>query len=400
MLNSSPKRESLREKINPSRLRKRYLDLLRIRSTPGTEAEIASYLEKEMKAMGLSVAYHWYVSPDGEKRWPSLVTRISPKETHSSPQKPSLLLTGHMDTVEVLEGWTTDPFAPKEEGDLVYALGACDMKGGIAAILEVLQVLQEEKAPLQGELVTSFVSDEEGLSRGTYQLLQDRVHADMAIMAECRFSNAALGFRGRYCYKVSLSGISAHASKYPALGKNAIIAASQMAQALESLDSLEDPEMGKGTWIVRWIQGGVRETLCVPDRCEILVDRYVVPGETKESCHNQILECAQSLGLKDSVQVELLRRETPFMEGCRMDKEHPMIKVLQKHYRNETGKTLSLVYDPSVCDSNYLMVLGNIPTVTFGPSGKGMHEADEFGKFSEVLGAARIYVETIHEILG
>lgn len=390
---------SLSEKVDSSRLRRRYFDLIRIQSTPGTEAEIASYLEKELRAMGLPVTYHWYVSPDGSKRWPSLVTRISTKN-YTDSSSPKLLLTGHMDTVEVVKGWKTDPFTPEEDGDLVYGLGSCDMKGGIAAILEVLSVLQEEKVPLKGELVVSFVSDEEGLSRGTYKLLQDGVCADMAIMAECRYAAAALGFRGRYCYKVSFAGLSAHASKYPDLGENAIITASKIAQALESLDTAEDVEMGRGTWIVRWIHGGVRETLCVPDRCEMLVDRYVVPGETKESCEEQILNLTKTFGLQDKVKVELLSRETPFMEGCRIDKEHPLVGILQKHYQKEVGQNLSLVYDPSVCDSNYLMVLGGIPTITFGPSGKGMHEANECGRFSEVLGAARIYVETVREILG
>ena len=47
-----------------------------------------------------------------------------------------------------------------------------------------------------------FVADEEGLSKGTYQLVdEDVVHADYAIMAECRYNNVAVGFRGASALK-------------------------------------------------------------------------------------------------------------------------------------------------------------------------------------------------------
>lgn len=52
-----------------------------------------------------------------------------------------------------------------------------------------------------------FVADEEGLSKGTYQLVaEDVIHADSAIMGECRYDNVAVGFRGRYSFEVTVHG--------------------------------------------------------------------------------------------------------------------------------------------------------------------------------------------------
>ena len=47
-----------------------------------------------------------------------------------------------------------------------------DMKGGLAAILETLEYYSEHKDEFTGCIEACFVSDEEGLSKGTYQLVK------------------------------------------------------------------------------------------------------------------------------------------------------------------------------------------------------------------------------------
>ena len=45
------------------------------------------------------------------------------------------------------------------------------------------------------------------------------------------------------------------------------------------------------------MEGGNPGTLVVPEKCYLFVDRYVVPGETDETCIAQIMEVAEQLGL-------------------------------------------------------------------------------------------------------
>src|SRR5262249_4422777 len=45
------------------------------------------------------------------------------------------VFNAHVDTVPVAHGWTRDPFSLSVEGDRAYALGACDVKGGAAAMM-------------------------------------------------------------------------------------------------------------------------------------------------------------------------------------------------------------------------------------------------------------------------
>jgi succinyl-diaminopimelate desuccinylase len=378
--------------FSEERLRSTYFDLLKIPSVTGSEEDIARYVAGQLETLGLAVTW---VYPDEGTKWPSLMARME----GTDPNTPSLLLIGHLDTVAVTQGWRTDPFVPVVEGDRVYALGACDMKGGLAAILETVRVLMEEGTVLQGTLHLAFASDEEGLSRGSHEMLRRGLKADMAIMAECRFQQAAIGFRGRYGFLVHVDGISAHASRYPHVGENALISASRLAIAIEALETADDPYMGKGTWCIRHIQGGIRDTLSVPDRCELFVDRYVVPGETAASCAEQIGKAAEKLGIGNRVRVELAPRNTPYMEGFRIPEEHPLVSTLQEAYERNVGRPLELGYDPSVCDSNYLVVLGNIPTVTFGPSGEGLHGPNEYGSLREISQATAIYLDTVRNLL-
>lgn len=144
----------------------------------------------------------------------------------------------------------------------------------------------------------------------------------------------------------------------------------------------------------------MKNTLNVPDKCELFVDRYVVPGESYEICKKQIRELAETLGLEDKVSIYLIPREdTPYMEPFTIPEDHILVTTIREKYKDIVGKELPLGYDKSVCDSNYLYQIANIPTVTFGPSGGGMHSANEFGYISQVKECTQIYLETIKELL-
>lgn len=377
--------------INYDRLISHYLEMIRINSVSGKEKELADYLTEKLAGLGLDVQKSYF----GEAQSPSLYTTIQ-----GAASGPSLLLIGHLDTVAPARDWRTDPFEPVIDGNKVYGLGSMDMKGGIAAVLETVQALLENKTLLKGNLLVAFVADEELNSRGTYQLLQEGLKADMAIMAECRFQEMAVGFRGRYSLKVSVLGKAAHASKYPAVGDNAVRHAAKLAVGIENLPTLIHPELGAGTWCVRHIEGGTRQTLSVPDYCEIFVDRYVVPGEDSAMCKQQILDLAEEYGLSGKIAVDLYPRTTPYMEAFALPHDHVLVQTLQKSYRNIVGRKLPLAYDKSVCDSNFLVTVGGIPTVTFGPSGENMHGANEYGYLSQIKQAAQIYLSVVREILG
>lgn len=373
---------------------KRWHDMIRINSVNGCEADMADYIAGELRQMGLEPNYCYFPEDKENKERPSVWTILD----SGKPGK-TLMLIGHIDTVAVANGWKTDPFTPTENGDKVYGLGAMDMKGGLAAILETLEYYTEHRDEFNGRIEACFVSDEEGLSKGTYQLVEEGITADYAIMAECRYDNVAIGFRGRYSFEVNVHGKAAHASRYPEVGENALITAGKLIAEIEALPTLIHPQLKHGTWCVRYIEGGNPGTLVVPDNCYIFVDRYVVPGEDDKLCIDQIMGAAKSLGIEDKVDVRLKPRVSPYMQSFALEEDDYLVTTIKEKFKEVTGEELPVAYDPSVCDSNILAVSLGIPTITFGPSGDGMHAANEYGYTYQVKNCAEIYKKTVAELL-
>lgn len=368
-----------------------YKNLISTPSVIGSEGPIAEFLADHLESAGIRAEVHRW----GDQGRPNLIARV-----RGSSPGPRLLFLGHLDTVPVQAGWKTDPFTPVEDGDRVYGLGACDMKGGLAAMVEAAVTAVEQGKPISGELILAFTSDEEGASLGTYQAIEaGLLAADMAVVGECRFDPIILGFRGRYTLDITVHGKTAHASRYPEKGENAIISAARLAEALEAIEPLEHPEMGRGSGCVRHIEGGTRLTLQVPDSCRIFYERYVVPGETNEMVLAQVRKAAERLGLSEKVEIKFTERKSPFLEGFATSRDSRVVTVLAEAFKEVCGRPPRFGYDPSVCDANYLANLLGIPVVTFGPSGGDFHAPNEFGLKSEVIKAADIYGLVIDRIL-
>ena len=230
-------------------------------------------------------------------------------------------------------------------------------------------------------------------------MAEDVIHADYAIMGECRYDDVAVGFRGRYSFEVTVHGQTAHASHYPEVGENALISGGRLAAAIEALPTLQHPHLKHGTWCVRYMEGGNPGTLVVPEKCYLFVDRYVVPGETDETCIAQIMEAAEQLGLSGKVDVRLKPRKSPYMQSFAVEEDHPLVKILQEEFYSVTGKDLPCAYDASVCDSNILAVSLGIPVVTFGPSGGNMHGDNEYGYAWQVKNCGEVYRRTVARLL-
>ena len=89
--------------------------------------EIIEYIEKYLLDLGFKTEYK-------EK---SLIM--------SYGENPTVGFLGHTDTVEYIEGWNINPFELAEKGGKLFGLGACDMKGGIAAILDAVSSINLSK---------------------------------------------------------------------------------------------------------------------------------------------------------------------------------------------------------------------------------------------------------------
>lgn len=68
-------------------------------------------------------------------------------------ENPSVGFLGHTDTVEYIDGWNTNPFELAEKDGKLFGLGACDMKGGIAAILDAVSSINLSKLNKRNKII-------------------------------------------------------------------------------------------------------------------------------------------------------------------------------------------------------------------------------------------------------
>ncbi|WP_036640959.1 peptidase dimerization domain-containing protein, partial [Paenibacillus durus] len=121
--------------------------------------------------------------------------------------------------------------------------------------------------------------------------LPDELHGDLAVIGEATDGSLAIAHRGSIRPVLVAEGVSAHSST-PHLGVNAV---SLMARTLVALEDFAEQELtkrihpltGQSTLSVTVINGGIKESM-IPDRCEALIDRRLIPGEAEDAALREI----------------------------------------------------------------------------------------------------------------
>ena len=128
----------------------------------------------------------------------------------------SLLLNGHIDAVscEPREAWSSDPLRADVRDGMVYGRGACDMKGGIAAMTVAAEVAAS-LGGLRGDLVVCTNTDEESSGAGGAACVARGVRADAGIVTEPTSLETWITCRGSTYLKIRVPGRPGHAELRP-----------------------------------------------------------------------------------------------------------------------------------------------------------------------------------------
>ena len=190
----------------------------------GEEAALQAHVAERMRAAGLAVTV-W--EPEPADLPPSRYPIPAGHDFRGRPQLlataagagggRTLLFNGHVDvvTAEPRTGWTSDPFAPELREGRLYGRGACDMKGGVAAMLVATETLRALDVPLSGDLVVNTVTDEESTGAGSLAVAASGLRADGAIIPEPTSLTAWLGARGSLMPVIAVDGRAGHAGLAP-----------------------------------------------------------------------------------------------------------------------------------------------------------------------------------------
>lgn len=373
-------------------------EMIKINSVLGQESNLAHFLFDEINKLGMHVELE-DVSPNREN--------LYAKYDFDTKGK-TLTLNGHLDTVEVCEGWRTDPFQPTEKVGKLYGLGSVDMKSGLACQLATVKALIESDLDLQGTIHYTAVVDEEGFGTGAKKMLSNpnfgKGATDGIVISEpCNGQSLdnglPLGMTGKVLYKIAVIGKSAHAFT-PEKGINAVTDASRILTAVDVIgenSSIKkfplpiEEDFGQGSFCVLKIEGGYKTySVVVPERCDFELNRLTVPGETQESVKEDFNQFIKEMHLKSNVSIEII---PPFYFPYKIAKDHPLFKSLEKSFFSIFKKQPVTTYSKMITDANTFMGEGNIPTVIFGPSGGNLHAADEFVEIDSLVPTAAVFAQ-------
>lgn len=308
------------------------------------------------------------VLPDGAIR-----TIERGKHLHLSvrPEAPvQVMLTGHMDTVFAAD----HPFQTlkwREDG-VLNGPGTADMKGGIAVILAALRAVEASSlAPRIGYDVL-INSDEETGSHASARLIAELAQGKAAALTyEPALPDGTLaGARpGSGNFSITIHGKAAHAGRNPEDGRNALIAAADLALRLNAAKA---PGLKINP---AKIDGGGPNNI-VPDQAILRVNlRPMTPDDMEIAAaliRDSVAAVEREHGVHAHVHGGFNRPPKP------LDAAATRLFELVRDCGNDLGLAVAWKATGGVCDGNNIAACG-VPVVdTMGPRGGAIHSDEEF----------------------
>jgi acetylornithine deacetylase len=335
------------------------------------EDEIVGYLRARLDAAGFTT----HVVEATTSGRPSLVA-VGP----GSVTGPTVVLNGHLDTVGV--AGLPAPFAPVRDGDRLIGRGAADMKSGVAAMVTAAEDLVASSAPLR--VVLALVADEEDASQGSEAVIAALptlgLRPDVCLIGEPTDLVLARSLRGFAVIRVRFRGRAAHSSQ-PDLGVNAVTHLGRFVTAVDTRSAAV--RAGGGDLMVTVASGG-DSPFVGPESAECLVERRTVPGEAAMSALAEVRELL-------APDVDATAELHAYREAWELDAEGPAADLATRLGRAlGTGPTFDAPY---WMEAPLWQVV--CPTLVCGPSGGGLHAADEWVDLRQV----RAFAEALPIVL-
>ena len=275
-----------------------------------------------------------------------------------------LILAGHTDTVPANGNQRS-----RLDGDRLSGLGAADMKGGLAVMLELASTVAQPAV----DLTFVFYAREEiaAAESGLGELLRDRpdlLTGDAALVGEPTSATLEAGCQGTMRIRVTLAGQRAHSAR-PWMGRNAIHRAgpvlSAVADSTERSPVIDGCQFREALQVVL-IDGGVAANV-VPDQVVMTLNHRFAPDRSPAQAEAHVREVvAPWLDSSDTFEVVDVAVAAPPASS------HPLIAALIARNQLSVGAKLGWT------DVARFAQIG-VPAANFGPGDAAIaHTADEF----------------------
>ncbi len=358
--------------------------LIRLPSTPesGGQPRVAELLADRLDSAGFTVELDAY--DDGHV---NVVARWG------DPGRSALCLSGHLDTVTVVEDeWTTDPHAAEIVGARLYGRGAVDMKTGVAAMVRAAEEYVASPPPGALPLALVLTAQEEVGSLGASALSRDGAllpDSRFLLIAEPTSNQPVLGHRGALWLDVVAHGRSCHGST-PQLGENAIeklFDALARVRAWTEETAATHEVLGRRTLNIGKVRGGSLRNI-VPDLAAAELDFRTPLEEDARRLPDELGALLDDLATVRPVLSLPPVYTSPDDAWVRLVRE-----VAGRHVDLSDGPPVARFFtDASILTE----ALGDVPTVICGPGSPDQaHVVDEWCEIGQVGTATAIYADLL-----
>ena len=290
-------------------------------------------------------------------------------------------------------------------GEVVLGKGLSEQKAPLAAILVAMEAIAQSGASLGGRLVfLCCVSGETGRHDAIRSIIETTgVRADMAVLNGTG-NRISLGNRGRVDVTVTVHGSPCHSSR-PAEGCNAITGALEIMRRLTAEVRLPPahPHLGPASLTVNRIASFPDSTHTIQARCDIGIDRRLLPGETPEAAVADIAAIAKTVdGAKDPASGKAWRVEVtqgPMMYPALVAENSGVARALSRASQTALGSAPEMYHATNAFDQGFLNHIG-IEACTYGPGeAKYAHTDLDMASVDRTRDAAKVYATLIMQHL-
>ena len=290
------------------------------------------------------------------------------------PQKPTLMLNSHIDTVKPSASYTFDPFAPFIADGKIYGLGSNDAGASVVSLITAFCAMRGED--LAVNLLLAISAEEEvmgvdGMRALLPHLKEQGISIDMAVVGEPTGMQPAVAERGLMVLDCVAHGVSGHAARNE--GVNAIYKAMEDIDTLRNLQFPKVSEMlGPIKITVTQIEAGYQHN-AVPDTCKFVADVRTTDAYT----NIETLEL-----IRAAVKSDVKERSTR-IQASAISLSHPLVKA-----------AIAFGGEPYVSPTTSDMAaMPDFPSLKLGPGQSSRsHTADEYVLISEIDDAIKKYI--------
>ncbi|ADZ90152.1 acetylornithine deacetylase [Marinomonas mediterranea] len=287
-----------------------------------------------------------------------------------------LVLSGHTDTVPYDEGrWESDPFKLTERDQKLYGLGACDMKGFFAIVIDTLRDM--DLSNLAEPLIILATADEESSMAGARALSQQaKWNARYALIGEPTSLTPIHAHKGIMMDKIRVTGQAGHSSN-PNLGRSAMDAMHEVMTELMSFRNELKQTYRDASFVIDYptlnlgcIHGGDNPNrIC--GKCEIEFDMRALPGMSNDALFNAVKQRLPTIAERTNTEIELSSL-FPDVPSFSTPKESDIIKACEELTNNDAETVAFATEGP------FLNTLG-METLVLGPGSIDQaHQPNEF----------------------